>query len=71
MVRYAEPEKILFDYLKNNQRITFSRFMRVAQLSKYKAEKILINLIVLNIIEIVFTENQVFINWLKNETVLE
>lgn len=71
LVRYAEPEKILFDYLKNNQRITFSRFMRVAQLSKYKAEKILINLIVLNIIEIVFTENQVFYQLAKNETVLE
>jgi predicted HTH transcriptional regulator len=71
LVRYAEPEKILFDYLKNNQRITFSRFMRVAQLSKYKAEKILINLIVLDIIEIVFTENQVFYQLAKNETVLE
>lgn len=71
LVRYAEPEKILFDYLENNQRITFSKFMRVAQLSKYKAEKILINLIVLDIIKIVFTENQVFYQLAKNGIVLE
>ncbi|MDK2977571.1 MAG: hypothetical protein PWP52_285 [Bacteroidales bacterium] len=71
LVRYAEPEKILFDYLENNQKITFSKFMRVAQLSKYKAEKILINLIVLDIIEIVFTENQVFYQMAKSGIVLD
>ncbi|MGC9373585.1 MAG: helix-turn-helix domain-containing protein [Bacteroidales bacterium] len=71
LVRYAEPEKILFDYLENNQRITFSKFMRVAQLSKYKAEKILINLIVLEIIEIVFTENRVFYQIAKSGIVLD
>jgi len=71
LVRYAEPEKILFDYLENNQRITFSKFMRVAKLSKYKAEKILVNLIVLEIIEIVFTENQVFYQMAKSGIVLD
>lgn len=71
LVRYAEPEKILFDYLENNKRITFSKFMRIAKLSKYKAEKILINLIVLEIIEIVFTENQVFYQMAKNGIVIE
>jgi len=71
LVRYAEPEKILFDYLEMNPRITFSKFMRVAKLSKYKAEKILVNLIVLEIIEIVFTENQVFYQMAKNGIVLD
>jgi len=71
LVRYAEPEKILFEYLEMNQRITFSKFMRVTKLSKYKAEKILINLIVLEIIEIVFTENQVFYQMAKNGIVIE
>lgn len=60
LVRYAEPEKILFDYLALNKQITFSKFMKIAGLSKYKAEKILVNLVVLEIIEIIFTENQVF-----------
>ena len=59
LVRYDEPEKLLFDYLLENESITFSKFRKLANLSKYKAEKILINLIVLDLIEIVFTENQV------------
>ncbi|MFO7843082.1 MAG: ATP-binding protein [Bacteroidales bacterium] len=71
LVRYAEPEKILFDYLEHNQKITFSKFMRVAKLSKYKAEKVLINLVVLEIIEIIFTENQVFYQMAKNGIVIE
>ncbi|MGM0409076.1 MAG: AlbA family DNA-binding domain-containing protein [Bacteroidota bacterium] len=60
LVRYAEPEKILFDFLKMYKQITFSKFMKIAGLSKYKAEKILVNLVVLEIIEIIFTENQVY-----------
>jgi len=71
LVRYAEPEKILFDYLDNNKKITFSKFMRLAKLSKYKAEKILVNLVVLDIIQVVFTENQVFYQIAKNGTVIE
>ena len=59
LVRYNEPEKQLFDYLQINEQITLSKFMKVAKLSKYKAEKILVNLIVLDILEIVFSENQV------------
>ena len=39
--------------------------MKVAKLSKYKAEKILINLIVLDILEIVFSENQVVYKQVK------
>jgi predicted HTH transcriptional regulator len=59
LIRYDEPEKILFDYLQENQSITFSKFKKLANLTKYKAETILVNLIVLNIIKIDFTENQV------------
>jgi len=59
LIRYDKPEKLLFEYLQEHNEITFSKFVRIADLSKYKAEKVLINLIVLNLIEIVFTENQV------------
>ncbi|MCD4834592.1 MAG: ATP-binding protein [Bacteroidales bacterium] len=59
LIRYDEPEKIIFDYLQENQSITFSKFRKLANLTKYKAETILVNLIVLNIIKIDFTENQV------------
>jgi predicted HTH transcriptional regulator len=60
LVRYTEIEKQLFDYLAINQKITFSKFRKMVQVSKQKAEKILANLIVLDLIEIEFTENQVY-----------
>lgn len=58
LIRYDEPEKILFNYLQENESITLSKFRKLASLSTYKAGKIFINLIVLDLLEIVFTENQ-------------
>lgn len=60
LVRYTEIEKLLFDYLSENKRITFSKFKKNANISKSKAEKILVNLLVLDLIEIEFTENQIY-----------
>ena len=60
LIRYDKAEKILFDYLLENEMITLSKFMRLSKLSKYKTEKILVNLIVLNLLEIEFTENGVY-----------
>lgn len=60
LVRYTEIEKQLFDYLAINQKITFSKFKKMVKVSKQKAERILVNLIVLDLIEIEFTENQVY-----------
>jgi len=60
LIRYTEIEKQLFDYLIENKTITFSKFKKMAKISKYKAEKILINLIVLDLVEIIYTENQIF-----------
>lgn len=59
-LKYTEKDKILLDYLENNQKITFSKFMRIASIGRYRAEKILINFILLNVIEIVFTEKETF-----------
>ncbi len=58
LIRYDEPEKIIFDYLQENKNIAFSKFRKLTGVTKYKAEKILVNLIVLNIIKIDFTETQ-------------
>jgi len=60
LIRYTEVEKLLFDYLLENKTITFSKFKKMAKISKSKAEKILINLIVLDLVDIIFTENQIF-----------
>jgi len=60
LIRYTDIEKKLFDYLIENKTITFSKFKKMAKISKSKAEKILINLIVLDLVDIIFTENQIF-----------
>ena len=59
LVRYNEPERILFEYLKENEGISFSKFLNIANLNKYKAEKILVNLVVLDLITIDFSQTQV------------
>jgi predicted HTH transcriptional regulator len=54
---YTEKEKTLLHYLDENFSITLSKFCRMANLSKYKAEKTLANLIALDIVEQILTEN--------------
>jgi predicted HTH transcriptional regulator len=67
LVRYSDIEKQLFTYLLENKTITFSKFKKIANISKYKAEKILVNLIVLNLLEIKFTENQIYYKLLPSD----
>lgn len=67
LVRYSEIEKQLFDYLEIHEKISFSKFRKIGNISKQKAERILINLIVLDLLEIEFTENQVYYKILKTQ----
>jgi predicted HTH transcriptional regulator len=48
---YSEDEKFLVDYLLKNINISFSKFMRRAQISRKKAEEILRNFVILEIIK--------------------
>jgi predicted HTH transcriptional regulator len=59
LIRYDKPERQLFEYLNENKSITFSKFIKLTGLSRYKAEKVLVNLIVLDLIKIVFSENRI------------
>jgi len=59
-VSYTDKEKKLLQYLEKQDVVTFSKVMRVVGVSRYKAEKMLINFILMDIIKIVFTEKQVF-----------
>lgn len=53
-----EPEQVLLTWLNSEEQyITHSKFTRIAEISRKKAEKILVNLIVLGIIDIKLTEN--------------
>lgn len=59
-IRYTDKEKILLDYLSDHTYITFSKFRKIARISPFKAERILINMVVLNLVDIVFTENSTY-----------
>ncbi|MEF8984698.1 MAG: ATP-binding protein [Bacteroidales bacterium] len=65
-VRYNHEEKLLLNYLSENDYITFSKFRKLARISPFKAERILINMVVLNLIDIVFTENRTFYKLREN-----
>jgi len=49
---YSDDEKFLVDYLLKNENISFSKFMRSAHISRKKAEEILRNFVILEIIKL-------------------
>ena len=49
-ITYSDYEKFLVDYLQKNSSISFSKFIRLAQVSRKNAEEVLSNLVFLEII---------------------
>jgi len=70
---YSESEKFLIDYLQNNPSITFSKFMRLAHISRIKAEEVITNFMVMDVIKIKTVKEGVFfsLNEMFDESVLE
>ncbi len=60
ILRYDKAEQFLLNYLRENKSITFSQFYKKTNISRFKAEKILINMLGMNIIEMNLTENKTF-----------
>jgi predicted HTH transcriptional regulator len=60
LVEYREQEKLLLSYLSENERITLSKFSRIAGINRKKAENLFVNFISLSIVQMEFTENGVF-----------
>jgi predicted HTH transcriptional regulator len=58
-IKYTDKDKILLEYLENNDLITFSKFRKLAKISPYRAEKILTNFLALDLIEIDISEKSV------------
>lgn len=58
-IRYTDKEKILLDYLDKNQTVTMSKFRKIANIHRRVAEKVLVDLITLGIIEMIVTEKAV------------
>lgn len=67
LIKYREKQHILLNYLKENESITLSKFTRIAYLPKQDAEDILVNLILLDLIGIYFTEQGAYYK-LKKQT---
>lgn len=59
-LEFSKNEKVLLSYLEETPTITISKFCKIALVSRREAEDILVKLISLGIIEIEFTEKQVF-----------
>ena len=51
--RYGEKEKLLMQYLEENQEITLPKFQEVARISKYQASRKLILLVAAHVLEII------------------
>lgn len=70
---YSESEKFLIDYLQNNPSITFSKFMRLAHISRNKAEEVITNFIIMDVINMkTEKEGTLFsLNKMFDESVLE
>lgn len=59
-IRYTDKEKILMDFLDKNPEVTLSMFKKIAGISRKVAEKVLVDLITLDIIKMKITEKAVF-----------
>lgn len=51
-IRYEKPEKILLEYLQNNQTITFPQFCQLAKIPAFIAERVLVNLVSIGVVKI-------------------
>jgi predicted HTH transcriptional regulator len=58
-IQYTDKDKLLLEYLENNEYIGFSKFRKLAGISPHRAEKILTNFLALDILEIDMSEKNV------------
>lgn len=59
LINYSDSEKILLDYLAGHQKISVSKYARIAHLPYKKAEQIIINFRVLNILKDCFADARI------------
>lgn len=65
-LKFTDTEKLLLEYLSENEKITFSRFRKMAKVSRKQAENILVKLVSLEILQIVFTEKLTYYRLSEN-----
>ncbi len=54
---FSEHEKFLIDYLQQNPSITISRFIRLAHVSRKRAEEVLTNFVLMEVVTMVTTKD--------------
>lgn len=59
LINYSNDEKILLDYLVNNEKISVSKYARIARLSYKKAEQVIINFRSLDILKDAVGDNRI------------
>ncbi len=59
LINYSEGEKILLDYLAGHEKISVSKYARIAHIPYKKAEQIIINFRVLNILKDCFADSRI------------
>jgi predicted HTH transcriptional regulator len=59
-LNYGQEEKSLIDYLKENEKITLTGFTRIARINRSNAEKILVKLILMKVIDVEITEKTLY-----------
>ena len=59
LISFSDDEKYLLDYLENNNKISVSKYSRIAHLSYKKAEQVIINFRSLDILKDSFSDNRI------------
>jgi predicted HTH transcriptional regulator len=58
VIRYSDNERMLLSYLEKNKRISLKEFCRLVNISRWRAQKILVNLISIGVIRVHTTEKE-------------
>ncbi len=66
ILEFNAPEKFILEYLSTYDSITLSRFYKQAKISRFKAERILINMLCMKVIDINITEKSTFYTLSEN-----
>lgn len=59
-LEYGTAEKILLQYLEKNVRVTMKEFCKLANIGRWRAQKIMVNLVRMGVIKVVSTEKTDF-----------
>ncbi len=60
LIEYSSKEKALLEYLESHQRITVKDYSKILNLSKRRAQRILVNLVLAGVIRVHTTEKEEF-----------